>query len=51
MIEKQKEWYDRLKDRRDQKHWIINFEGSPIGSVYIFDIDSTNSRCSWEWTF
>ena len=55
-IEGQKNWFHRLQSRDDQIHWIIRhstYEGEgghvPIGLINVFDIDRTNSRCSWGW--
>lgn len=46
-IEGQKEWFDSIKDRDDQINWIINVDEKPVGLINVFDIDRTNSRCSW----
>ncbi|MDO5444263.1 MAG: UDP-4-amino-4,6-dideoxy-N-acetyl-beta-L-altrosamine N-acetyltransferase [Eubacteriales bacterium] len=46
-IEKQRTWFNYIKDRDDQIYWIINFEGTPVGLINVFDIDRRNSRCSW----
>lgn len=46
-IDKQKEWFQRNKNRDDQVNWIIRYDETPIGLIRIFDVDRNNSRCSW----
>lgn len=46
-IEKQKQWFNKIKNSDKQINWIINFEGIPIGLINVFDIDYDNKRCSW----
>lgn len=46
-IEKQRAWFNRIKDRENQINWIIRVEDEPVGFINVFDIDKTNSRCSW----
>ena len=46
-IEGQKKWFERINHRDDQINWIIRYDDRPIGLINVFDIDRTNSRCSW----
>ena len=46
-IEKQKQWFDKVRESTTQKNWIINYDNTPIGLINVFDIDDENSRCSW----
>lgn len=46
-IDKQRQWFENLKDRNDQIHWIIRLDEKPIGLINVVGIDRTNSRCSW----
>jgi hypothetical protein len=46
-IEKQIEWFERIKKRDDQMNWIVNVDGRPVGLINVFDIDRINLRCSW----
>ena len=46
-LDGQRVWYSKIKEREDQIHWIIRYDGIPIGLINVFDIDRQNSRCSW----
>ncbi|WP_295067024.1 UDP-4-amino-4,6-dideoxy-N-acetyl-beta-L-altrosamine N-acetyltransferase [Ruminococcus sp.] len=46
-LDKQKKWFESIKDRDNQINWIIRFDDRPIGLINVFDIDRINSRCSW----
>lgn len=45
--ESQRKWFDRIKDSDTQIHWVIRFDGVPIGLINVVDIDRVNSHCSW----
>ena len=44
-MESQKRWYEALKEDPTQIRWIIYNGETPIGSIYIVDIDNTHKRC------
>lgn len=46
-LEGQMKWFDKIKMDTSQCNWIINVDGVPSGLINIFEIDRTNSRCSW----
>ena len=45
--EKQRDWFRKIEDSQAQKYWVIRCDGKPIGLIYVFDIDTVHSRCSW----
>ena len=46
-IEGQRKWFHGIKDSDTQIHWVIRFDGVPIGLMYVVKIDRVNSHCSW----
>ena len=45
--EGQRKWFDSIKDSNTQIHWVIRFDGVPIGVINVVEIDRINSHCSW----
>lgn len=45
--EGQQRWFEKISADPTQRFWIVEYDGVPIGSLSIFDIDRVNSRCSW----
>lgn len=46
-IKSQKEWFNKIKDNKEQIYWIIVVNNVPIGVINVFNIDYDNKRCSW----
>lgn len=46
-IEMQYKWFDAIRKDPTCKHWIIEFEETKIGTVYLTNIDFQNCRCTW----
>ncbi|NMA49422.1 MAG: UDP-4-amino-4,6-dideoxy-N-acetyl-beta-L-altrosamine N-acetyltransferase [Tissierellia bacterium] len=44
-MEKQKKWYEKLKQDNTQIRWVVYYDDIPIGSYYLVDIDYNNKRC------
>ncbi len=45
--ESQRRWFDSIKDSDTQIHWVIRFDGVPIGLIDVIDVDRANLRCEW----
>lgn len=45
-LEGQHKWFDKIKDDKTQIRWIIWVDDTPIGSMYLTDIDYDHMRCS-----
>lgn len=46
-IDMQREWFQAINRDPTCKHWIIKFNTTKVGTVYLTNIDLKNSRCSW----
>ncbi len=46
-IEGQRRWFSGLQRDDSQIYWVIWLEDTPIGMIYLTDIDQVNQRCSW----
>ena len=46
-LEDQKRWFDKIKNDKSCKHWVIRYDGNDIGVLGLIDIDHYNKRCSW----
>lgn len=47
--EEQEHWYQRIKNDASKKYWVINYKGTDIGLLNLYDIDYTNMRCEWAY--
>ena len=43
-MDKQRQWYEEMKEKGDSFYWIVNFEDVDIGYASIVDIDRKNQR-------
>jgi len=43
----QREWLASCYDRRDYYHWIVLFEGNPVGLINLMDYSEKERRTSW----
>ena len=47
--DKHSQWLENLKNKKDRKSWIIFIDDTPIGSIYLHDINY--EKLSSEWGF
>ncbi|MEZ0171831.1 UDP-4-amino-4,6-dideoxy-N-acetyl-beta-L-altrosamine N-acetyltransferase [Microvirga sp. TS319] len=40
-------WWNAVKDRKDQIHFIYEFQNEPLGVVIFKDVDTLNKSSSW----
>lgn len=45
-IENQKKWFNKIKDDKTQKHWIIQFKEEKIGLISLSKIDTLNQHAT-----
>lgn len=43
----QEEWLKKIGKEKNNRYWIIEFQGKKLGLVYLNNIDYTNSKCHW----
>lgn len=48
-IDKQLEWYEKIKDSRTERYWLIVIDDVAIGVINLAEIDLKNKRCSWAY--
>lgn len=48
-LEKQKIWFDKIKNSPSDLYWIVEMDNTDIGLICINNIDSTNRKCSWAY--
>ena len=46
-IDRQKQWFDRIKGSDTEKYWIIKMRGDLIGLISLNGLDYPNKRTSW----
>lgn len=46
-LEGQRRWFERISNDDSQMHWLVTFDGAPIGVMNVVDIDRVNRHCSW----
>lgn len=49
-MEKQRNWYDKIKKDKNSVYWIIYCNNERIGELSIQNIDYINKRCSWAYS-
>ncbi|MGE7944145.1 UDP-4-amino-4,6-dideoxy-N-acetyl-beta-L-altrosamine N-acetyltransferase [Lysinibacillus xylanilyticus] len=45
-IEKQKRWFEKVKQDNSQLNWVINYKNVPIGLISLNNIDFNNKKAS-----
>lgn len=45
--EMQKQWYEAIKNKEDEIHWIVEADGNLIGKVDLRKIDKINKTAEW----
>ena len=48
-LEGQRKWFDKIKDDKSQIRWIIYIDDSPVGTMFLDDINYTHKRCEMGW--
>lgn len=46
-LEGQQAWFAAISQDDTQQYWIVEYDGVPIGTMNIMNIDRVNSRCDW----
>ncbi len=46
-MEKQIKWFDKVKNDNTVKYWIIEIESTPIGLIWLYQIDYYHKKCEW----
>lgn len=46
-LEEHSDWWKRTKHRADQRYFVYEFEGAPLGVVGFTQIDRVSQNCSW----
>lgn len=41
------EWFSRVRNREDSRHFIVELLRRPIGVVNLTDMDTKNTKCNW----
>lgn len=45
--DQQKKWFDKIKSDASQKYWLIEYNGTKLGLVSIYNIKENFKHCSW----
>jgi UDP-4-amino-4,6-dideoxy-N-acetyl-beta-L-altrosamine N-acetyltransferase len=45
--EQQKKWFEKINSDSTQKNWIIEYDGTKLGLVSIYNIKKDFKHCSW----
>ncbi|WLR50565.1 UDP-4-amino-4,6-dideoxy-N-acetyl-beta-L-altrosamine N-acetyltransferase [Bacillus tianshenii] len=48
-LEKQKQWFAKVKQDTNSKYWVIEFKDQLIGLVSLHEIDMQNKRATWAY--
>lgn len=46
-LEKQGEWFDRIKHSQTDKYWVVILKDIPIGVISLNGLDFVNRKTSW----
>lgn len=46
-LEIQKKWFKKINNDSSLRYWIIHYEDTPIGLLWLYGIDQVNKRCEW----
>jgi UDP-4-amino-4,6-dideoxy-N-acetyl-beta-L-altrosamine N-acetyltransferase len=46
-LEDQKKWFEKIQNDPSVRYWLIEVDGTEIGTIYLVDIDCVNLRCCW----
>lgn len=45
--DEQREWFHKISESLQDKHWMIDYEGKHLGVAYLYNIEPRWSRCYW----
>jgi UDP-4-amino-4,6-dideoxy-N-acetyl-beta-L-altrosamine N-acetyltransferase len=48
-LEKQRQWFEKIRHSKTNKNWIITYDEYPIGLFTLSDIDLSNNKSSWAY--
>jgi UDP-4-amino-4,6-dideoxy-N-acetyl-beta-L-altrosamine N-acetyltransferase len=48
-LDKQRQWFEKIKHSKTNKNWIITYQECPIGLFSLSDIDLNHNKSSWAY--
>lgn len=45
--EQQLNWYNKVKDEKSSKYWVISYDNTPIGLASLTEINKSLQSCYW----
>jgi UDP-4-amino-4,6-dideoxy-N-acetyl-beta-L-altrosamine N-acetyltransferase len=46
-LERQRQWHKNLQTDDTSRYWVISYQDTCIGTIYLTDMDHRNTHCAW----